>query len=405
MNCGHVVWKFFSCIQSRMVKKTGGVNITASLQNNTNLEELVRRKRMFFKNQKQSLPSLKKQVADLKNEHSTMISRALIRKKKDVERKILLLETQIKSIESDEESKKYEQQILPYMQAHQWYRHSYNLPIQQKPSTPFHSRAKNIQPNQRKLELVNEYLIEVEKAAPSIIFNSSSDTCEICNVSMILSLNGSVIKCPVCNNAHPYLDATSASVAYNDDVEFASFTYKKSNHFQEWLNKFQYKESTQVPDDVIAKVMDYFFTRSIELRRIDQAMIRQALKHYLLRKHYDHTAQIHCRITGIPPVRMTPEQENKCKLMFQAIQEPFLKWRPKIAPERVNFLSYSYCLFKFCQLLGYTEFLSCFTLLKGKDKLNKQDALFEAICKELDWEFIPSAIDTTTMQKIKLLQR
>ena len=38
----------------------------------------------------------------------------------------------------------------------------------------------------------------------------------------------------------------------------------------------------------------------------------------------------------------------------------FEKHCPK---DRKNFLSYSYCLFKFFQLLGYDEFLDSFTLL------------------------------------------
>ena len=59
-------------------------------------------------------------------------------------------------------------------------------------------------------------------------------------------------------------------------------------------------------------------------------------------------------------------------------------------PDRKNFLSYSYCLYKFFQLLGYDDLLSSFSLLKGKDKLHKQDLIFEKICKDLEWEFLPS---------------
>ena len=73
--------------------------------------------------------------------------------------------------------------------------------------------------------------------------------------------------------------------------------------------------------------------------------------------------------------------------MFDAIQGPFKKHCP---PDRKNFLSYSYCLHKFCELLGYDNFLQYFMLLKGVEKLRKQDAIFSNICEELDWQFIPS---------------
>lgn len=33
---------------------------------------------------------------------------------------------------------------------------------------------------------------------------------------------------------------------------------------------------------------------------------------------------------------------------------------------------------------------SSFTLLKGRDKLLKQDSIFKPICEILNWEFIPS---------------
>ena len=53
-------------------------------------------------------------------------------------------------------------------------------------------------------------------------------------------------------------------------------------------------------------------------------------------------------------------------------------------------MSYSYVLFKFCEMLGYTQFLECFSLLKGVDKLKKQDEYFSAVCAKLGWPFIPS---------------
>ena len=71
--------------------------------------------------------------------------------------------------------------------------------------------------------------------------------------------------------------------------------------------------------------------------------------------------------------------------MFQQIQNPFDKHCPE---ERKNFLSYSYVLYKFCELLSEDEYLPCFPLLKSKEKLYQQDVIWKKICKELQWEFI-----------------
>ena len=57
---------------------------------------------------------------------------------------------------------------------------------------------------------------------------------------------------------------------------------------------------------------------------------------------------------------------------------------------RKNFLSYSYVLHKFCELLEYDHLLEYFSLLKSREKLHAQDLIWEKICNDLNWEFIPS---------------
>ena len=57
--------------------------------------------------------------------------------------------------------------------------------------------------------------------------------------------------------------------------------------------------------------------------------------------------------------------------------------------ERI-FLSYSYVIHKFIQLLGIDEYLEYFPLLKSREKLYQQDKIWKNICLELDWLFIHS---------------
>ena len=116
-------------------------------------------------------------------------------------------------------------------------------------------------------------------------------------------------------------------------------------------------------------------------------LVRGILRKLRLRRAYDHCVQVAARISGVAPKRITPEQEERLRLMFMQMQPVFEKYAPK---NRTNFLSYSYCLYKFTELLGYTEFMPYFSLLKGRDKLAKQDLIFSKICAELDWEFISS---------------
>lgn len=93
------------------------------------------------------------------------------------------------------------------------------------------------------------------------------------------------------------------------------------------------------------------------------------------------------KITGVPNPHLSPELEEKLKNMFKEIQVPFLKYSPL---NRKNFLSYSYVLHKFIQLLGKDEYLKYFPLLKSRDKLHQQEQIWKNICKDLGWTFIPS---------------
>ena len=73
--------------------------------------------------------------------------------------------------------------------------------------------------------------------------------------------------------------------------------------------------------------------------------------------------------------------------MFKEIQVPFEKFCPE---KRKNFLSYNYVMYKFFELLELDEYLSCFQLLKSRNKLHQQDLIWKNICQSVKWQFIPS---------------
>lgn len=115
--------------------------------------------------------------------------------------------------------------------------------------------------------------------------------------------------------------------------------------------------------------------------------MKSILKKLGYNKYYEHKAHIISKLSGIPPPTISRDTENKLRKMFKQIQIPFENNRPK---NRTNFLSYSYVLHKFCQLLELDDFIKCFPLLKSRDKLRQQDDIWKRICKDLTWEFIPS---------------
>jgi hypothetical protein len=115
--------------------------------------------------------------------------------------------------------------------------------------------------------------------------------------------------------------------------------------------------------------------------------MRAILKKLTYNKYYEHVQHIINKVSGNPPPKMTREVEEKFRQMFKECQHPFTIYCPK---SRKNFLSYSYTLHKFCQLLELNDFLPCFPLLISQDKLKEQDRIWRQICTYLQWEFIPS---------------
>ena len=114
--------------------------------------------------------------------------------------------------------------------------------------------------------------------------------------------------------------------------------------------------------------------------------IREFLKKLKLNKYYEHVSHIISRLNGLPPPIIDRKTEEQLRNMFKEIQAPFMKYCLK----KKNFLSYSYVLHKFAQLLELDDFLVNFPLLKSREKLHHQDKVWEKICNDLGWQFIKS---------------
>jgi hypothetical protein len=106
-----------------------------------------------------------------------------------------------------------------------------------------------------------------------------------------------------------------------------------------------------------------------------------------LNKYYEHTTYIINRLNGKGAPCISRDVEEKLKSMFREIQAPFMRHCPE---NRKNFLSYSYVLHKFVELLNIPELKQYFPLLKSRQKLIEQDKIWYLICQDLEWEFIPS---------------
>jgi len=236
-----------------------------------------------------------------------------------------------------------------------------------------------------------DYLAEVENLNIQRPQTKKQEYCSNCNTSNLLSFHETTDV--VCGNCGRVVDTIiSEELTYREEQEstekIINYSYKRENHFNEWLSQFQAQEMTNIPQEVIDNLrIELKKIKIKKLEDITHAKIRSLLKKLKLNKYYEHVPYITNILNGINAPKMPQELEERLRIMFKDIQAPFEKNCP---PERKNFLSYSYVLYKFCELLGEDEYLEYFPLLKSKEKLYNQDVLFRKICEELRWEFIPT---------------
>ena len=240
-------------------------------------------------------------------------------------------------------------------------------------------------------KLLEEYLKKVHPEnvrTTSSVLDDTFGECDECEKEMVFSPNEAVFTCTDCGYQE-FVLIDSDKPSYKDPPrEVSYYTYKRINHFNEWLAQFQAKESTEIPQEVFDAIMvELKKERILDTRSLKRTKIREILKKLKLNKFYEHVPHIINRLNGLNAPVMSREVEEKLRYMFREIQPSFQKHCPE---GRNNFLSYSYVLYKFCELLELDEYLSCFPLLKNRDKLYVQDKIWEQICKELKWQYVRS---------------
>ena len=218
---------------------------------------------------------------------------------------------------------------------------------------------------------------------------SAHGACPFCGgCNRAVQLQDGYVFCTSCHTVE-YILVDHEKPSYKDPPkEVAYFAYKRINHFNEWLNQVQGKETTEIPEEVYDSILLEIKKQKLNnVANLTRKKVKDILKKLRINKYYEHVPHIINRINGMPSPHLSPELEDRLRHMFCQIQVPFLKHAPS---SRKNFLSYSYCLHKMMQLLEMDQHIDSFPLLKSRDKLAAQDSIWQKICGEIGWDFIPS---------------
>ena len=238
----------------------------------------------------------------------------------------------------------------------------------------------------RNKNIVQKYLSNIDESFIDMnLFVKSTDVCQSCYKGELIPLDDEgVLICNICAVSIPYLIENEKPSYKEPPKEVCFYAYKKINHFKEILAQFQGKETTQIPDDVVEQIQQQIKKERINLEQLTHYKTKEILKKLGFNKYYEHIAFIKNKLGLKPPV-FSPELEETLCNLFMEIQSPYSKTCPDY---RVNFLNYYYVLFKFCELLGESQYLADIPMLKDREKLIEQDETWKKMCIELDWEFI-----------------
>ena len=392
--------------QIHVKKKNGSVSTTLDVKH--------REKMNYFEKKKTEIPKLMEKLNIYKSELESYDNKGYdefsmddISKKSELKDKIKNLEVEIDNINSNQEELEYYDSTLNVICDY------YNLIedddhakkkktvdsgisimdfLNKKKEDPNNSSDSN---NKKEDKIINNRasLYESYLLLTNGYSNKKKEYCCIkycpqCNIEKVLSHSDGMYICMQCGNCEMAI-VDSDRPNYKDPTKDTStYAYKRINHFNEWLNQFQAKESTEIPKEVYDSILaEINRLRITNLAILNPDKMRKILKKIRLNKYYEHIPHIINKLNGLPPPKLSRDTERQLRKMFREIQEPFAIHKPK---GRKNFISYSYILHKFCELLELDEFLPCFPLLKSHDKLSQQDKVWKKICNHLNWEFYPS---------------
>jgi len=228
----------------------------------------------------------------------------------------------------------------------------------------------------------------INKTTMTIDRKNKLKLCNNCGIEKKIIQSEGICVCTKCSEAEPIM-IESEMLSHKDTViEKVHYPYKRINHLMEWLNQFQAKESTDIPDNVYEDIKAELKKMKItKISKITVNRVKNILKKLKYSEYYEHTVYIVSQLTNRYPPSLSREIEEKIKYMFKQIQEPFIRHCPS---SRINFLSYSYVLHKIFKIIGLDEYLHYFELLKSREKLRIQENIWSKICEDLSWPFYPS---------------
>jgi hypothetical protein len=218
----------------------------------------------------------------------------------------------------------------------------------------------------------------------------SDFVCATCNGELVFDHRTGSTTCTMCGVSRAGGMGLGVQQTFADSQASSrtAAPYERIAHFKEFIARLEGTERTEIPEIVVNTLLLQCAMHRIdpirEHERVTYAFVRGALQRTGYCQFFENTTQLVGILTKRQPRRFTDEEKAQLSRIFREIQVPFERHKGK----RKNFLSYSFTLYKLCELLGMCEFLPYLPLLKAPANLLAADALWEKICNDLNYEFV-----------------
>ena len=221
----------------------------------------------FFDRQKKSVPKLKNQITKFENQlvkiegkNPQQYSYQDISQKTTLKSKIKELQGKVTSIENDRDELDYFADTIDILDTYYQEKEVNNPDDTPKKKTKslieFFNKPK-IQ--QKKDESLHKKYIKIigEKVVDPNRFTFIK-YCPLCNRELVLIQSEGIFTCVdnKCGYSETVLvESDKPNYKENNSDNQSSMAYKRINHFSEWINQFQAKESTDIPEEVYNKIL------------------------------------------------------------------------------------------------------------------------------------------------------
>ena len=209
----------------------------------------------------------------------------------------------------------------------------------------------------------------------------------VCNAGELIPCEeDGVMICNHCGNMVHYVTGSYSVENKEQPNEISYSSYTRLVHFREILAQTQGRSTCHISHEIIEKIRDRIQRERISnVEKLTIIKMRDILRTLDLSDNYFDHVQYLRKLVGVH-IPSIPEslQMLYCN-MFLEVQKPWNVHKPE---ERHNFSNCGYLLYQFCVLTNQSQYLTHIHLLQ-RDKLEEHDEIFEKVCRDLNWKFIP----------------